>query len=156
MTVVVYDTGMLMALVNQDRRAHILHQGFVAAGGHQAIAPGPALSQAWRTSPKTAYAWKSLLADVVVYPGARTRSPLGQTPRCLPCAGGMTIEDWKTIGDMIGAAVLPPKKRPDPVVALAVFVAAVHGGGAVLTSDADDIEAYAATLPGADVSAVGI
>lgn len=27
-------------------------------------------------------------------------------------AGGMTIEDWKTIGDMIGAAVLPPKERP--------------------------------------------
>ncbi|QNE77202.1 hypothetical protein F0344_23645 [Streptomyces finlayi] len=156
MTVVVYDTGMLMALVSQDRRAHILHKGFVAAGGHQPIVPGPALSQAWRTSPKTAYAWKRLLAEVVVYPGARTRSPLDQTPRCLPCAGGMAIEDWKTIGDMIGAAVLPPKKRPDPVDALAVFVAAAHGGGAVLTSDADDIEAYAAILPGADVSAVGI
>ncbi|MEV5197714.1 hypothetical protein [Streptomyces sp. NPDC053720] len=156
MNVVVYDTGMLMALVSQDRRAHTLHKGFVAAGGHQPIVPGPALSQAWRTSPKTAYAWKRLLADVVVHPAARTRLPADQAARCLPCAGGMTIEDWKTIGDMIGAAALPPKKRPDPVDALAVFVAAAHGGGAVLTSDTDDIEAYAATLPGADVSAVAI
>lgn len=156
MTVVVYDTGMLMALVSQDRRAHILHKGFVAAGGHQPVVPGPALSQAWRTSPKTAYAWKRLLTDVVVYPSARTRLPAGQAARCLPCAGGMGTEDWKTIGDMIGAAALPPKKRPDPVDALAVFVAAVHGGGAVLSSDTDDIEAYAATLTGADVSAVAI
>lgn len=156
MTVVVYDPGMLTALVSQDRRAHILHKGFVAAGGHQPIVPGPALSQAWRTSAKTAYAWKRLLTDVVVYPGARTRFPLDQVPHCLPCAGGMAIGDWKTIGDMIGAAALPPKKRPNPVDALAVFVTAAHGGGAVLTSDTDDIEAYAATLPGADVSAVAI
>ncbi|WP_326662115.1 hypothetical protein [Streptomyces sp. NBC_00385] len=156
MTLVVYDTGMLMALVSQDRRAHILHKGFVAAGGHQPVVPGPALSQAWRTSPKTAYAWKRLLADVVVFPGTRARFPLEQVPRCLPCAGGMTVEDWKTIGDMIGTAALPPKKRPDPVDALAVFVAAAHGGGAVLTSDADDIKAYAATLPRADVSAVAV
>lgn len=146
-----------MALVSQDRRAHILHKAFVAAGGHQPIIPGPALSQAWRTSPKTAYAWKRLLADVVVYPAARSRPPADQVARCLPCAGGggMTIEDWKTIGDMIGTAVLPPK-RPDPVDALAVFVAAAHGGGTVLTSDTHGIEAYAATLPGADVSAVAV
>ncbi|MGC5400654.1 hypothetical protein ACPXCP_33525 [Streptomyces sp. DT20] len=156
MKVVVYDNGMLMALVSQDRRAHTLHKGFVAAGGHQPIVPGPALSQAWRTSPKTAYAWKRLLADVVVYPGARTRVTTDQVPRCLSCAGGMTIESWKTIGDMIGTAALPPKKRPDPVDALAVFVAAAHGGGSVLTSDADDIEAYAATLSGVDVAAVRI
>ncbi|SFY43485.1 hypothetical protein [Streptomyces atratus] len=156
MNVVVYDTGMLMALVSQDRRAHVLHKGFVAAGGHRPIVPGPALSQAWRTSPKTAYEWKRILADVVVHPGTRARFPVDRVPSCLPCAGGMTIENWKTIGDMIGTAALPPKKRPDPVDALAVFVAAAHGGGAVLTSDTDDIEAYATTLPGADVSAVAI
>ncbi|MYQ40343.1 hypothetical protein B046DRAFT_01378 [Streptomyces sp. LamerLS-316] len=153
---VVYDTGMLMALLNQERRAHTLHKGFIAIGGHRPIVPGPTLSQAWRTSPKTAYAWKRLLADVVLYPGARTRSSTDSPPPCLPCAGGMTIEGWKTIGDMIGAAALPPKKRPDPVDALAVFIAAAHGGGSVLTSDADDIRAYAATLPGAEVLAVSI
>ncbi|WP_259407877.1 hypothetical protein [Streptomyces akebiae] len=57
---------------------------------------------------------------------------------------------------MIGSAALPPKKRPDPVDALAVLIAAGHGGGGVLTSDRDDIEAYAATLPGSRVTAVAI
>lgn len=156
MNVVVYDTGMLMALVGQDRRAHILHKGFVTAGGHKPIVPGPALSQAWRTSPKTAYAWKRLLADVFVYPVDRARYADGFPPRCLPCAGGVNIEGWKTLGDMIGSAALPPKKRPDPVDALAVFIAASHGGGSVLTSDRDDIDAYAATLPGGNVSAVAV
>ncbi|MFD9039397.1 hypothetical protein ACFU6M_20935 [Streptomyces bottropensis] len=156
MNVVVYDTGMLMALVGQDRRAHVLHKGFVAAGGHKPIIPGPALSQAWRTSPKTAYAWKRLLADAFVYPAGRARYPDDLPPRCLPCAGGVNIEGWKTLGDMIGSAALPPKKRPDPVDALAVLIAAGHGGGSVLTSDRDDIEAYAATLPGSNVSVVAV
>ncbi|WP_330825110.1 hypothetical protein [Streptomyces sp. BE230] len=57
---------------------------------------------------------------------------------------------------MIGTAALPPQKRPGPVDALAVLVAAAHGGGSVLTSDVDDVEAYAATLSGVDVSAVRI
>ncbi|MFC8590659.1 hypothetical protein ACFWXA_01625 [Streptomyces atroolivaceus] len=156
MNVVVYDTGMLLALVDQNPRAHALHKGFVAAGGHQPIVPGPALSQAWRTSPKTAYAWKRLLSDVVVHPSGRTGYATDLVPRCLPCAGGVALAGWKTIGDMIGTAALPPKKRPDPVDALTVFIAASHGGGSVLTSDVDDIRAYAATLPGADVSAVAV
>ncbi|MGW2591132.1 hypothetical protein ACWCXC_12780 [Streptomyces sp. NPDC001515] len=156
MSVVVYDTDMLLALVDQDRRAHVLHKGFMTAGGHQPLIPGSALAQAWRTSPKTAYAWKRLLADTVVYPAARNRPPTDQVTRCLACAGGMTVDHWKTVGDMIGAASLPPKKRPDPVDALAVFVAAAHGGGTVLTSDPADIEAYAATVPGAGVSAVAV
>ncbi|MFF3734305.1 hypothetical protein ACFYXM_29390 [Streptomyces sp. NPDC002476] len=156
MNVVVYDTGMLIALIGQDRRAHVLHKGFIAAGGHKPIVPGPALFQAWRTSSKTAYAWNRLLADVFVFPADRSAHREGLSPRCLPCAGGMKIEDWKTIGDMIGSAALPPKKRPDPVDALAVLITASHGGGSVLTSDRADIEAYAATLPGAGVSAVAV
>lgn len=39
MNVVVYDTGMLMALVDQERRAHILHKGFVTAAWTQADRP---------------------------------------------------------------------------------------------------------------------
>lgn len=62
----------------------------------------------------------------------------------------------ETLGDMTGAAELPPEERPDPVDALAVHVAAAHGGGTVLTSDTDGIEAYAATLPGAAVPAVAV
>ncbi|MER6994221.1 hypothetical protein [Streptomyces sp. NPDC000410] len=156
MSVVVYDTGMLIALVNQDRRARARHAGFVAAGGHLPIVPGPALSQAYRTSPKTAYAWKRLLGEVFVHPAARGM-PVGELlPRCLPCAGGLSVEHWKTLGDILGGAVLPPKKRPDPVDALAVLIAVAHGGGVVMTSDKDDIEAYAATLPGHEVTAVAV
>ncbi|MEY9943561.1 hypothetical protein [Kitasatospora sp. GAS1066B] len=156
MTVIVYDTGVLIALVNQDRRARTLHKGFVTSGGHAPIVPGPALSQAWRTSTKIAYSWKRLLDEVFVHPGARTVYPGALPPRCLPCAAGLDTGDWKTIGDMIGAAVLPAKKRPDPVDALAVFIAITHGGGTVLTTDREDIEAYAATLPGCGVDAVTV
>ncbi|MEU9198679.1 hypothetical protein [Streptomyces sp. NPDC048332] len=71
-------------------------------------------------------------------------------------AAGLGVSTCLTIGDMIGAAALPTEKRPDPVDAPAVFIAAAHGGGVVLASDAGDVEAYAATLPGADVSAVAV
>lgn len=156
MSVVVYDTGMLLGLVQQDRRCRMLHKGFVTAGGHVPVIPGPALSQAWRSSPKTAFAWKRLLAESFVYPPARSSGDAEVPPRCLPCAAGLTPEDWKKLGDMIGAASLPPKKRPDPVDALAVLIAAAHGGGSVITSDSEDIQAYAATLPGGDVTAVSV
>ncbi|WP_282698353.1 hypothetical protein [Streptomyces sp. CC208A] len=156
MSVVVYDTGMLIALIGQDRRAHTLHKGFVSAGGHVPVVPGPALSQAWRTSPKTAYAWKRLLAEVFVHPGARTHRPGDLPPSCLPCGTGLGVSGWQTLGDMIGAAALPPKKRPDPVDALAVLIAAVHGGGSVITSDPEGIEAYAATIAGCVVTVVRV
>jgi hypothetical protein len=155
-SVVVYDTGMLLALVAQDRRAHVLHKGFTAAKGHPPIVPGPALAQAYRTSPKTAYAWKRLLADVFVQPSPRSLPPGDLPPRCLPCATGLDTADWKILGDMIGTASLPQKKKPDPVDALAVLIAVTHGGGSILTSDHQDIEAYAATLPGSGVTAVPV
>ncbi|MQY15922.1 hypothetical protein SRB5_61140 [Streptomyces sp. RB5] len=151
MSVIVYDTGMLIALVNQDRRARARHAGFVAAGGHPAVVPGPALSQAWRTSPKTAYAWKRLLAETFVLPAGRACRPDEAQPGFLPCTAGLGVEDWKTVGDILGKATLPPKKRPDPVGALSVLIAAKHGGGTVMTSDADDIEAYAATVEGCEI-----
>lgn len=156
MSVIVYDTGMLIALINQDRRARALHAGFVAAGGHAPVVPGPALSQARRTSPKTAYAWKRLLAETFVLPATRAGIAGAPQARCLPCAAVVSVEDWKTIGDMIGNAVLPPRKRPDPVDALAVFIAARHVGGTILTSDQQDIEAYAATIANCDIATVGV
>lgn len=155
-SVLVYDTGMLIALVNQDRRARALHAGFVRAGGHVPIIPGPALAQAWRTSPKTAFAWKRLLKEVFVHPGSRTLTPEALPTRCLPCAVGLGTDDWKVVGDMLGSADLPPKKRPDPVDALAVMIAAQHGGGTVLTSDPEDIRAYAGAIPGCGVGTVTV
>ncbi|MEK8143298.1 hypothetical protein NKH18_17635 [Streptomyces sp. M10(2022)] len=144
-----------MALVGQDRRAHILHKGFVAAGGHRPIVPGP-LSRR---------------------PGARVRNPpmpgsvfsptssftLRQEPAA-PRTRRLTASlygrshpgrlEGDRRHDRRGRTAT--QKRPDPVDALAVFIAAVHGGGSVLTSDTGDIKAYAATLPEADVSAVAI
>lgn len=155
MSIVVYDSGMLIALIGRERRALALHKGIVDRMGHPPIIPGPALSQVWRTSPKTAYTWKRLLAESFVFPPRSVRDE-GLSLHCLPCASGLGVQDWKTLGDMIGAAVLEPKKRPDPVDALAVLVAAKHGGGTVLTSDVGDIEAYIQTIPGGGVSAVGV
>jgi len=152
---VVYDSGMLIALIGRERRALVLHKGVVAGRGHAPVIPGPALSRVWRTSPKTAYAWKRLLAESAVYPPGPIRDG-GAGAQCLPCASGMTVEDWKTLGDMIGEAVLAPKKRPDPVDALAVLIAAKHGGGTVLTSDVGDMEAYIRTIPGCGVNAVPV
>jgi hypothetical protein len=154
-SVVVYGSGMLIALIGRERRALALHKGVVDSGGHAPIIPGPALSQVWRTSPKTAYGWKRLLAESVACPPGSI-SDEGSPARCLPCASGMGIEDRKTLGDMIGSATLEPKKRPDPVDALAVLIAAKHGGGTVLTSDAGDIDACVRTIPGCGVNVVAV
>ncbi|CAM5553745.1 hypothetical protein SATRM34S_04588 [Streptomyces atroolivaceus] len=78
MNLVAYDGGMLLALVDQNPRAPAPHKGFVAAGGHQPIVPGPALSQAWRTSPKTAYAWRWRRERTPAATATRpSRSPVG-------------------------------------------------------------------------------
>lgn len=45
---------------------------------------------------------------------------------------------------MLGAVALPPKQRPDVIDALVVLTAAGHGRAVVLTSDPEDIAAYAA------------
>ncbi|MFJ5548445.1 hypothetical protein [Streptomyces sp. NPDC093225] len=156
MRVVVYDTGMLIGLVGKERRAQALHKGFVAAGAHPPVVPGPALAQAYRTSPSTAYLWKRLLADSFVFPAPRTPPDERVPLHCLPCSAGFGTGDWQLLGDVIGSAALPQKKRADPVDALAVLIAAKHGGGSVLTSDRGDIEAYAAALPGCDVTAVPV
>jgi hypothetical protein len=155
-SVIVYDAGMLIGLLEQERRAHVLHKGLLAAGGHRPIVPGPTLSQVWRTSPKTAYAWSRILKDVFVYPGPRSARPGELPPSCLPCASGIDTEGWRIIGDMIGDAALPGKKKPDPVDALAVYIAVRHGGGKVLTSDPEDIAAYAATVPLGGVETVTV
>ncbi len=52
---------------------------------------------------------------------------------------------------MLAEAKLPAKKRPDAIDALVVIAAALHGPAQILTSDPDDITAYAATLDHADI-----
>jgi hypothetical protein len=52
---------------------------------------------------------------------------------------------------MLAEAGPPAKKRPDVIDALVVIAAALHGPAQILTSDPDDITAYAATLDHADI-----
>ena len=52
---------------------------------------------------------------------------------------------------MLAKAVLPGKKQPDAIDALVVLTAALHAPAQILTSDPDDINAYAATLDHADI-----
>lgn len=65
-----------------------------------------------------------------------------------------SLLDYKRIGIMLGTVALPGKKRPNVVDALAVPTAAGYGRAAILTSDPDDIAAYAATLPKAEIRIV--
>jgi hypothetical protein len=53
---------------------------------------------------------------------------------------------------MLAAANLPAKKQPDAIDALVVIAAALHGPAQILTRDAGDITAYAATLDHADIA----
>jgi hypothetical protein len=52
---------------------------------------------------------------------------------------------------MLAVARLPAKKRPDAIDALVVIAAATHGPAQILTSNPEDIAAYAATLDHADI-----
>ena len=54
------------------------------------------------------------------------------------------------------AVSLPPTRRPDAVNALVVLTTAGCSRAAVLTSDPDDIAAYAATLPKASIAVVPV
>ncbi|WP_236705849.1 MULTISPECIES: hypothetical protein [Frankia] len=90
-------------------------------------------------------------ADPGQHPTA-TRSD--QRPRRLvACARTFTLVSYTRAGAMLAEARLPTKKRPDVIDALVVIAAALHGPAQILTSDPDDITAYAATLDRADIVA---
>ena len=55
---VVYDAGMLVALLRGKPTAQLLHHGLRAAP-HRPIIIGPVLAQAWRPDPKTVHAFAS-------------------------------------------------------------------------------------------------
>ncbi|MFI2352571.1 hypothetical protein ACH492_37420 [Streptomyces sp. NPDC019443] len=61
------------------------------------------------------------------------------------------------MGELIGRAELPAKKRPDPVDGLVALTALQIGAALVATSDPGDIQAYLNQLPGAEpIIPVGI
>jgi hypothetical protein len=152
---VVYDTGMLIALLGGRPTALILHHALRAAP-HRPIIIGPVLAQSWRPDPKRVYAFSQYLRDCTVPQTRGTASAIrGVTATqagCVACAKTFTLESYKRAGAMLGKAVLPTRKQPDAIDALVVVAAALHAPAQVLTSDPADIAAYAATLDHADIT----
>jgi hypothetical protein len=151
---VVYDAGMLVALLRGKPVARLLHHGLRAAP-HRPVIIGPVLAQAWRPDPKTVHAFSQYLKDCTV-PQTRDSTPpirgVASVPAgCVACARTFTLDSYRRAGAMLAEARLPAKKRPDVVDALVVMAAAFHGPAQILTSDPDDISAYAATLDHADI-----
>jgi hypothetical protein len=151
---VVYDTGMLVALLRGKPTAQLLHHGLRAAP-HRPIIIGPVLAQAWRPDPKTVHAFSQYLPDCTV-PQTRDGAPpipgaASASAGCVACARTFTLASYKRAGAMLAEAKLPAQKRPDAIDALVVIAAALHGPAQILTSDPGDITAYAATLDHADI-----
>ncbi len=152
---VVYDSGMLVALLRGKPSALVLHHALRAAA-HRPVVIGPILAQCWRPDPKTVHAFGQYLKDCTV-PQARGTAPpvrgsAGTTAGCVACARTFSLDSYKRAGAMLGKATLPAKKRPDAVDALVVVTATLHGPAQILTSDPDDILAYAGTLNHADIA----
>nr|WNW39202.1 hypothetical protein RKE32_17490 [Streptomyces sp. Li-HN-5-13] len=155
----VYDTGMLIALADRKPKAVRLHAGLKGTP-HRAVVLGSVLAQVWRPSPATVHAMAAVLKDCTV-PQARSSAlamrptPAGQTV-CIMCATGPDLAEWQRIGSVLGAAELPPKKRPDAADALVALTAARHGSAVVFTSDPADLTAYLKALDAQDVHVVQI
>lgn len=151
---VVYDSGMLVALLRGKPAAVVLHRALRAAA-HRPIVIGPVLAQCWRPDPKTVHAFSQYLKDCTVPQARDSTTPVRAADAiaggCVACARTASLDTYKRAGTMLGKALLPPKKRPDAVDALVVVTAALHGPAQILTSDPEDIRAYTATLDHADI-----
>jgi hypothetical protein len=152
---VVYDTGMLLALLGGKPTALVLHHSLRVAP-HRPIIIGPVLAQSWRPDPKTGYAFSQYLKDGTVPQARGTAQPIRganvASAGCVACAKTFTLDSYKRAGAMLGRAILPGKKQPDAVDALVVIAAALHAPAQILTSDPGDLAAYAATLDHADIT----
>ncbi|SNQ51364.1 conserved hypothetical protein [Frankia canadensis] len=151
---VVYDAGMLVALLRDSSAARLRHHGLRAAP-HRPVVIGPVLAQAWRPDPKTVHAFSQYLKDCTVPQTRETAPPIRVATSvpagCVACARIFTLDSYKRAGVMLADARFPAKKRADVIDALVVIVAALHGPAQILTSDPDGIAAYAATLARADI-----
>ena len=150
---VIYDSGMLVALLRGKPAAVVLHHALRAAA-HRPVVIGPVLAQCRRPDAKTVHAFSQYLKDCTV-PQARDAAPPIQATGaiaagCVACARTASLDTYKRAGAMLGKALLPAK-RPDAVDALVVVTAALHGPAQILTSDPEDIRAYTATLDHADI-----
>jgi len=152
---VVYDSGMLVALLRGKPAAVVLHHALRAAA-HRPIVIGPVLAQCWRPDPKTVHAFSQYLKDCTVPQARDAAAPIRAAAAigggCVACARTASLDTYKRAGAMLGKALLPAKKRPDAVDALVVVTAALHGPAQILTSDPEDIRAYADALDHADIT----
>jgi hypothetical protein len=152
---VVYDAGMLVALLRGKPAALVLHHSLRAAA-HRPIIIGPVLAQTWRPDQKTVHAFSQYLKDCTVPQTRGTASPIraaaSSASGCVACVGTFTLDAYKRAGAMLATARLSAKTRPDAIAALVVVAAALHGPAQILTSDPDDIAAYVATLDRADIA----
>ncbi|MDQ0992657.1 PIN domain-containing protein [Streptomyces sp. V3I7] len=124
---VVYDTGMLIALAEKKPGQSVVrHREFGRKG--LPVVPAPVVAQAWRGGASQARLARALKECAVV------------------CC--YTEREWRRVGELIGRAELPAKKRPDPVDGLVALTALQIGAALVATSDPDDIAAYLAQMPG--------
>jgi hypothetical protein len=151
---VVYDAGMLVALLRGQPRARQLHR-VLRLAPHRPVLIGPVLTQAWRPDPATVHAFSRYLKDCVV-PRARGSAspvpgPANATAGCVGCTRAFTLGFYQQAGGMLAAVRLPAKKRPDAVDAMVVLAAALHAPAQIFTSDPDDLTAYAAALDHADI-----
>jgi hypothetical protein len=151
---VVYDAGMLLALLRGKPAALVLHHS-LRASPHRPIIIGPVLAQAWRPDAKTVHAFSQYLKDCTV-PQTRGAAPpvrgVTSSAGCVACARTFTLDSYKRAGAMLAAARLAAKTRPDAMDALVVMAAALHGPAQILTSDPGDITAYVATLDRPDIT----
>ena len=118
---VVYDSGMLVALLLGKPAALVLHQALRTAP-HRPVTIGPVIAQCWRPDPKTVHAFSRYLKDCTV-PQARGAAPPlrgseSVTTGCVACARTFSLDSYKRAGTMLGKATLPEKTRPDAVDAL--------------------------------------
>jgi hypothetical protein len=151
---VVYDSGMVLALLRGKPSALVLHQALRAAV-HRPVIIGPVVAQCWRPDPKTVHAFSQYLKDCTVPQTRGTAPPIRGAvvaTGCVSCARAFSLDSYKRAGAMLSKAAIPAKKRPDAIDALVVVTAALHGPAQILTSDPDDISAYAATLDHADIA----
>ncbi|RAY12753.1 hypothetical protein DPM19_24510 [Actinomadura craniellae] len=152
---VVYDTGMLLAMLSGDAVALTVHHGLRTAP-HRPVVIGPVLAQAWRPDPKTVHAFSGYLKDCTVPQTRGAAAPMqgkaAASAGCVACAKTSTLDTYKRAGAMLAKAVPPGKKRPDGVDALVVVTAGLHVPAQILTSDPGDLAAYAATLDHADIT----
>ena len=134
---VVYDSGMLVALLRGKPAAVVLDHALRAAA-HRPIVIGPVLAQlAAATLRRSTHPARP--EGLHVPQTGDSVTPIRFTDaigsRCVACARTASLDTYKRAVCMLGKALLPPKKRPDAVDALVVVTAALHVPAQILTSD---------------------